>query len=125
MADDLLRRLRHDIGKYVTFNQRFLGDSGDAVAAREALVDDLLHTHRGPAGPVPVAAIWAALRPELEAAWPGDPHLVALDAEMAALAEVAAALRVGSDTAADVQRGREAAARVSELCRAWARAGGA
>lgn len=53
-----LGRLKHDLGKYICFRQRWLPDDADAEARREALVADLLQTRSGPAGTVDARAVW-------------------------------------------------------------------
>lgn len=62
---DLADRVRHDLGKYVTFSTRFLPDDAPLAERREALRDDLLRTRRGPAGEATAAEVWAGLRGEL------------------------------------------------------------
>ena len=130
-----LSRLRHDLGKYVSLQVRWLGDDADPASLREALAADLLATRRGPSGTVDALALWAEFRPALfgEAPLPdgptvdltGDADLARLDAGMAEIALAIAGLRAGDLDAEGVRRGAGAAARVAEACRAlWARARG-
>lgn len=132
---DHLSRLRHDLGKYVSLQVRWLGEDPDPAALREALEADLLGTRRGPSGTVDALAVWAEFRPALvgEAPLPdgplvdlrGDPDLARLDAGMAEIARVVAALRADDLDADGVRRGARAAAEVAEACRAlWTRARG-
>jgi hypothetical protein len=66
MADnDATRRVRHDLGKYVHLEARWLGEDADADELREALRTDLLRTRRGPEGHVGCVELWAQLRPTL------------------------------------------------------------
>ena len=62
---------RHDLGKYVSLNLRFLAPDADRAALREALLADLTQTHRGPNGaPESAPEVWAACRGGLPAAAP-------------------------------------------------------
>lgn len=54
-------RARHDLGKYVAMQVRWVGVDGPPIELREALRSDLLRT-RGGEG---VAAVWASLRAPL------------------------------------------------------------
>jgi hypothetical protein len=57
---------RHDLGKYICMNQRWLGDQSDLSERVGALQADLLRTQSGPGGTVDAFALWARLRPPLE-----------------------------------------------------------
>lgn len=120
-ASELLARLKHDLGKAISFQQRWLPDPEDEDALRSALVEDLLRTRRAGDRVTGAVDLWAALRSELVA----DPGLaeaeerVALDAEMAIVAAVGAALADGIASSSDLRRGAAAARRVTELCRGW------
>ncbi|MCK6517377.1 hypothetical protein L6R46_20230 [Myxococcota bacterium] len=71
---------RHDLGKYVSLNLRFLAPDADRVAQREALLADLTQTRRGPGGGVESAPeVWAACRGGLPAA---APEVLQVDAAM-------------------------------------------
>lgn len=60
---------RHDLGKYVSLNLRFLPPDADRAALREALLADLTQTRRGPSGGQESAPeVWSACRPALGAA---------------------------------------------------------
>ena len=83
---DLADRVRHDLGKYVTFSSRFLADDAPLAERRAALRDDLLRTRRGPAGEATAAEVWAGLRGELGEAPPALRETIArIDAAVAAL----------------------------------------
>lgn len=55
-------RARHDLGKYVAFQARWLEPDAPADALREALREDLLRTRKGPDGVVDAATLWRDLR---------------------------------------------------------------
>lgn len=99
--------LRHDLGKYICFETRFLGPDATDEALRAALRADLLATRRRGAEVETAAALWARLRPaELH----GDPDVVAIDDAIRALAvldlraEAPALDRAGLDRAAALAR---------------------
>lgn len=130
-----LARVRHDLGRYVVFQQRWVAENAGETERRDALTADLLATRRGPEGTVDAAALWADLRRPLVGEVPliggarvdltGDPDLSRLDVAMVAVAGVIAALRGGG--AVDLDAGARAAAEVAAACdamwRRW-RAGG-
>ena len=120
-------RIKHDLGKYVAFQIRWLGPDAAFEERRDALAADLLATKRGPEGEIDAAALWAHFRPALvgqealggdtRADLSGDPSVRAIDEAMATVAEVAAALREGRANEEDVHRGSEAALAVADACR--------
>ena len=59
---DASERVRHDLGKYVSFATRFLAEDAGVEALREALRDDLVHTRRSPDGVENAPMLWARLR---------------------------------------------------------------
>ncbi len=129
---DHLSRLRHDLGKYVHLQVRWLGPGASPEALREALAADLLETRRGPAGVVDAVALWHALRPPLIGAAPleggaivdlsGDADVEAITHAMAQIARVIEALRRGSDDPETVDAGIAAARAVTAACRSlWSR----
>lgn len=125
-------RLKHDLGKYIAMQQRWLPEDAGPVARREALTTDLLHTRRGTSGTVDALTVWREFRPALVGAadLPGGirvdlsehPLLRALDTHMAMIAEVTLVLRDNAATEAEVETGRTAALAVSDTCRELARA---
>lgn len=117
---DRLSDLRHDLGKYIRFETRFVEQGADLEALRAALRADLLATRKRGAEIESAASVWARMRPaELE----GDPDIMAIDAAMQGLAELdldgpEAGLRRASMLSAEVA---EATRRL--LARGRARAG--
>jgi hypothetical protein len=78
-----LSDLRHDLGKYIVFELRFLGDEPGIVDLRGALRTDLLSTRRRGDATETAWAVWARLRPpQLD----GDPDVRAIDALVERLA---------------------------------------
>lgn len=60
--DDALDRARHDLGRYVAFQTRWVGVDGPVDDLREALVADLRRTRSGPGGVEGVGTVWARVR---------------------------------------------------------------
>ncbi len=98
-------RVRHDLGKYVHLEARWLDHEAPVEELREALAHDLLRTRRGPHGDEDCVRLWARLRPSVDAmdvqeidrlvadAGHGMARLPALDGDgLRALAEVARTL---------------------------------
>lgn len=121
-----LARLKHDLGKYVAFQQRWLGPDAGPESRRAALEADLLHTRRGPDGSVDALTVWADARPALvgQAELGGatidlshDPDIARLDGAMRAIAPLVEALRAGRATDVALARGSALALEVSETCR--------
>lgn len=82
---DAAARARHDLGKYVAFQARWLGPDASADALRDALREDLLRTRKGPTGVLDARALWRELREPLASA--GVERIDALMAELAGRAE--------------------------------------
>ncbi len=61
-------RARHDLGKYIAFQARWLGPGAAVAELREALREDLLRTHKGPDGATDAATLWRELRVPLQGA---------------------------------------------------------
>ena len=105
-----LEGLRHDLGKYVVFQLRWLPPEPSDGELREALEADLARTRSGGGLVESAPQLWARLRPPLvgerplaDGSWvdlSSDPDLVALDRAIAAiqltLAELASAHYAGS-----------------------------
>ena len=88
---EALRKVRHDLGKYVCFQLRWLpGDAGDEELL-EALRADVLATRRGPSGTESAVAIWARLRPSVEGL-----DLALVDAHVALLESHLEGLQAGT-----------------------------
>lgn len=66
------QRARHDLGKYICFEARWLPDHADAAALRQALAQDLLKTRAGPSGTTDAITLWAQLKPTLPPAEIGE-----------------------------------------------------
>jgi hypothetical protein len=111
-------RIRHDIGKYVTLQQRFLPADPTVEDLREALVADLGSTHRGPAGTRSIGEVWADLAEE-RAELAQEPAFDVLDARIAAL--VAALPDLATATAEEVARVAGLARDAADACRALGR----
>ena len=124
-------RLKHDLGKYVALQQRWLGPDPDIAALRDALASDVLSTRRGPAGTVDALTVWAEFRPalvgEVEVAdgvrvdLSDDEEFRAVDEAMDVLSRSAAALRHGAADDEVIREGHRAALRVADGCRALER----
>jgi hypothetical protein len=117
-ALDAARAVRHDLGKYVALEGRWLGDDASPEALRSALAVDLLRTRRGPEGDEDCVALWARLRPTVVEL--GVQDIDALVAELAA-----AMPRLHELDAAALRGVARSALALSEACRALTdRAGG-
>lgn len=120
-------RIKHDLGKYVAFQVRWVADDAPLDDRRAALATDLLATRRGPEGATDAETLWSGVRPGLVGAealangarvdLSADPAVTAIDASMAVIADVLAALRDARAGEDDVRRGTAAALRVAEACR--------
>ncbi|MBN2798957.1 MAG: hypothetical protein JXX28_07395 [Deltaproteobacteria bacterium] len=62
----LVGRLRHDLGRYMAFQLRAVGDGAPHTLLCEALRADLLQTRRGPAGVERAVDLWDRALPALE-----------------------------------------------------------
>jgi len=95
---EYVERLRHDLGKYIAFQLRWLPAQPSTEELRLALVADLAQTHRSAAQVESGPQIWRRSRPALvgEAPLPGgaladlsaDPDLRAIDEAMAVIGEL-------------------------------------
>ncbi|MDP2306756.1 MAG: hypothetical protein Q8P18_12095 [Pseudomonadota bacterium] len=56
---------RHDLGKYISFQARWIEPGAPIDTLRDALREDLLRTRKGPDGVFTAAALWRALREPL------------------------------------------------------------
>lgn len=106
---DAAARARHDLGKYVAFQARWLEPDAPAESLREALREDLLRTRKGPDGVVDAQTLWRDLRGPLVPA-----GVEAIDTLMATLADRAARLDT-LDPAALADTARLARAVADEL----------
>jgi hypothetical protein len=78
-----LATLRHDLGKYIAFEARFVGEDADTETLRAALRADLEATRRHGDEVEPAQSLWCRLRPQLD-----EPEVGAIDVTMAALGEI-------------------------------------
>lgn len=123
-----VRRLRHDLGKYVQLQVRWLPPEASLAERREAVCADLLRTRRGPGGVVGAAELWARSRGALvgEGRLAGqatrvdlsrDPSVRALDAAMERLRELQPELEAGTANAAQVDDAAELAGSIARAVR--------
>jgi hypothetical protein len=89
------RIAKHDLGKYVAFQIRWLPPDAPAAELLEALRADVLQTRRGPDGAEAAHALWRRLRPGLDPLG-ADPDLLAVDRAVAALEAAAPGLAAGA-----------------------------
>jgi hypothetical protein len=80
---DDLATLRHDLGKYIGFEARFVGEDADTETLRAALHADLEATRRHGGEVEGAQSLWSRLRPDLD-----EPEVGAIDAAMAKLAQI-------------------------------------
>lgn len=113
MRVDVLRRLRHDLGKYIAMQSRWATD--DELA--EVLISDLLQTHRSGEQSTSACALWDALLPELQRVDPDAPELSLIRGHM----KIIATFAVDSINPSDLRVIRDSAVAVSDLTRDWYR----
>ena len=71
-----LEDLRHDLGKYVCFETRFVGLDAELETLRQAVMADVRSTRRQARGTLSAWELWTLLRPSM---LEGDPDVTALD----------------------------------------------
>lgn len=126
---DLLARLKHDLGKYVALQQRWLPPEATPDECGEALRADLLQTRRGPNGTQDALSVWREFRGQLfgEAALPDgtrvdgslDVDVRAIDEHMSTIAKVIATL--GKDEPIGAEQIRDGFAAADAVARACQR----
>jgi len=104
---------KHDLGKYVAFQLRWLAPDASPAELLDALRADVLQTRRGPDGIESAPELWDRLRPPLAALGP-DPDLQAVDRAVAALAAAAPAIADGSIDAPAMQAAADHARAVAK-----------
>ena len=114
---DATARAKHDLGKYVAFQLRWLAPDCTDTELLEALRVDVLETRRGPTGVETAMSIWSRLRPELLQADIGE-----VDRAMGVLNERAAGLDDGTLSRDDLEACQKAALAVAKNLSALARA---
>lgn len=108
---DAAARARHDLGKYIAFQTRFVGTDGPLPELRDALRADLLHTRSGGGEDADAATVWRALRTALAPA-----GIEGIDARMSKLEALAARLDLLGE--AELRLAARLALEVSEELRA-------
>lgn len=97
---DAAEDARHDLGKYICMNQRWLGDDASPAQRLEAVQADLLRTQSGPGGDVDAFTLWARLSPPLEGA---GQEVARVEANMLLLSSLAPGIRSGVLSAAELE----------------------
>lgn len=93
---------KHDLGKYVAFQARWLAPDASDADRLEALQADVLHTRRSAEGSEDAPSLWRRLRPGL-AALEADADLVAVDQAISALTTHVPGLTAGTLAGEDLQ----------------------
>ncbi len=91
-------RAKHDLGKYVAFQLRWLAPDASDGELLEALRADVLNTRRGPAGRESAVELWSRLRPTLAGA-----DLNPIDRAIERLAGCVAGIEEGTLTRAEME----------------------
>lgn len=105
MSDGYLEaaeRAKHDLGKYIAFQVRWMPPDAGVEEWREGLVSDLLHTRRGPAGSEGAVSIWKRLRPSFEGLQDMS-EIVAVDEAIAQIVALLPALEAGELSQEDMK----------------------
>ena len=76
-ALEVAQRLKHDLGKYITLQSRWLPPEADRPSRLDALRADLLETRRGVDGQATASDVWQHFRAQLfgEVALDGGAHV--------------------------------------------------
>ena len=82
---EALARIRHDLGKYVVLQQRWLPPGATDGERRAAVLADVLETRRSPRSTDDAVAVWAGLAEE-RAVLSGALHLLGNAVQIARLA---------------------------------------
>jgi len=127
----LAERLKHDLGKYVGLQARWLPPDAGLQERREALVQDVLQTRRGPEGNVGAREVWSPFEAVLlgHSALPGgglvdlagDPDVVTLRTRMDTLSALRDEAAVHRLEAEGVASAMAACADVATACRSLVR----
>lgn len=110
---DAAATARHDLGRAIALNLRWLPAAASDAELLDALRDDLLRTRTSRAGVEDAPTLWARLRPAL-AELGSDPDLQSVDSAMLTIADLAEKLRAGAASRAELDTARVAAIRVSD-----------
>ena len=111
---EALRAARHDHGKYMVFQQRWVPNDGPVGELEEALQADLLRTHRGPSGSRAAPDVWRAVREALVETAPDATIITRLDDEMSGIERMVKPLEQGSLSPEQVRELAERAISFSE-----------
>jgi hypothetical protein len=124
---DHVSRLKHDLGKYVSLQVRWLEPGAELQERTEALRADLLSTRRGPSGEQDAVSLWEGFRPGLvgeadlaggcRVDLTGNAELERIEAAMAVVRAVVAELRGGSVSVNSIDEGAAAARDVADACK--------
>lgn len=106
---EAVKAARHDVGKYVAFQLRWLPEDAPAGELLEALRADVLQTRRGPSGTESAPQVWARVRPPLAGL---DLH--GIDAAMSELTDGLGGLEQGTLSLEQLRALRVAAIAVSD-----------
>ena len=121
----VIGRIKHDLGKYIALQQRWVGEQASVCDRRAAAQADLLSTRRGPNGRQDAATVWAGFEAALAAEGlpdvSDDEDIAEIRAAMSVIADVIDALRSGTDGEIELALARREALRVSHACRSLAR----
>ena len=107
-----LADLRHDLGKYITFEARFIGLDADTEALRQALRADILQTYKRGDHIESAWQLWERLRPA--ALSRDDPDVLRIEAALGALKQ----LSIDDAERDALLSGAAQASAVAEACRA-------
>jgi len=124
---ELLNGLKHDLGKYVAFQIRWLDAESPREQRLEALRSDLLATQRGPEGTRDANTIWRGFRAVLVGELPtvagerldcfGKPWFLELDGAMKRVEKWIQRLESGTLRDDEVDQAIRDAMAASEACR--------
>jgi len=128
---EIAARVRHDLGRYLALQCRWLSTGSSLEERRAALTDDLLATARGPAGSRDALQVAAPILEALEGVggWPADARPMDLRSvteveglclAIRALRPTLAAIRDGSLTDEQLDRAVEQAIATSDAALACA-----
>jgi hypothetical protein len=91
----LATQAKHDLGKYIAFQSRWLPDNATLQDWHQALQADLLQTRKGPKGTEGAVAIWADLQSGFSALG-DDPDIQSVQAAMDRIQAQIADLKAGA-----------------------------
>jgi len=90
---------KHDLGKYVAFQLRWIAPDASDDELLDALRADVLNTRRGPSGRESAMDLWSRLRPTLEGA-----DVSPIDRAIDRLEDCAAGIERGTLTRAEMEQ---------------------